>query len=68
MALDFRRCDEAMFYVADTVKKVLHGEGGGPFPYSSKAAAFSAAANKNGRNKQRRFIVVSWITMKEVRS
>jgi len=30
MALDFRRCDEAMFYVADTVKKVIPSKAAPP--------------------------------------
>lgn len=63
-----RRMDESAFYILDTVENTLHGADGGPFPYSSKGAAFSVASRRNGRawRGRRRYVVVTWLFLKEV--
>jgi len=57
--------DDLGFYVLDTELNVLHGPDGGPFPYASKASAAAAASRKNGRGP-RRFVVVTWLTLRRV--
>jgi ribosomal protein S10 len=67
-AFQARQMDESAFFVLDTAENTLHGADGGPFPYRSKATAFSVVARRNGRTaRTRRFVVVTWINLKPVR-
>lgn len=62
-----RKIDESAFYILDTVENTLHGADGGPFPYASKATAFSVASRRNGRlNRTRRHVVVTWLQLRRI--